>query len=317
MTRVPGEELLQQLKRMADDMVELLSRRTGPHLHDTLGDLAEEARTARRMLGGADRDGYRQVQGTSHERDLLTVGASRGGRWARVVDSPDLSGVPSLRDLMRVSVGEADNKTLTNVLKGLEQRYGPYRLSDVSGKYVIPRGATKSAAVSRIDMMAKVIDSNGERVGKVYRVFQLDNEGRIVVHNMALKLKKEARGKGFSTAFTAAIEGYYRRSGVDRIELMATDKDGGLAWARAGYTWNRDPQLLAESVENITDRIAKFKAHASPADQQRLDSLLSRFAGPSVHYPEPGEIAMLRGENGSKLGEKLMRGSSWWGMKML
>ncbi len=46
MTGAPGEELLQQLKRMADDMVELLSRRTGPQLHDTLGEVADEVRTA-------------------------------------------------------------------------------------------------------------------------------------------------------------------------------------------------------------------------------------------------------------------------------
>ncbi|MGW1743902.1 hypothetical protein ACWCPQ_34480 [Nocardia sp. NPDC001965] len=249
--------------------------------------------------------------------NLPTASGRHGGRSLRVVATPDLSGVASLRDLMHVSVGEASNKTLTNALKALEGRYGPYRLADVRGKYVIPRNATNSSAVGRIDMTAAIVDSSGKQVGKIYRIFELDNDGRMVVHNQSLNLEKAARGKGFSTAFTAAIEGYYRRCGADRVELIATSKDGGLTWARAGYTWNRDPELLAESVENITDRIARFKVHASPADQQRLDHLLSRFTGPSVHYPEPGEIAMLRGDNDSKIGEMLMRGSSWWGTKKL
>ncbi|MFE9328634.1 hypothetical protein ACIHDR_47650 [Nocardia sp. NPDC052278] len=62
MTGVPGEELLQQLKRMAADMVELLSRRTGPHLHDTLGELAEEVRVARSRVIGADEHGGHEIE---------------------------------------------------------------------------------------------------------------------------------------------------------------------------------------------------------------------------------------------------------------
>ncbi len=61
---------LQLLQRVRDDMVELLGRRTGPHLHVKLGEVADEVRSARRTLGDADEDGSRQVQRIGHEGDL-------------------------------------------------------------------------------------------------------------------------------------------------------------------------------------------------------------------------------------------------------
>ena len=189
----------------------------------------------------------------------------------------------------------------------------------------MPRDAD---TVDRIDMNADVVNGAGVKVGKVYHVYSFADNGSLVAHNMKIVLDEQARGQGFSTVFTAATEDYFRRSGAEWVELMATDEDGGLVWARAGFTWNRDPDLLADSVDNITERIARIRAQTSVvADQRLLDSLLERFAGPSVHYPEPAEIAMLRGTSdpkigekptrGSTLGEKIMRGSSWWGMKKL
>ncbi|MEV2226816.1 hypothetical protein AB0E01_44335 [Nocardia vinacea] len=53
---------------MADDMVELLSRRTGPHLHDTLGDLADGVRTTRRF-SNADEVGRRHVESSMREAE--------------------------------------------------------------------------------------------------------------------------------------------------------------------------------------------------------------------------------------------------------
>ncbi|WP_221937969.1 hypothetical protein [Nocardia otitidiscaviarum] len=50
---------MQQLRRIAADMVILLSRQTGPHLHGTLGELAEEVRAARsRIADAAERGGH-------------------------------------------------------------------------------------------------------------------------------------------------------------------------------------------------------------------------------------------------------------------
>jgi histidine triad (HIT) family protein len=69
MTGMPGEQLLQQLKRMADDMAELLSRRTGPHLHDTLGELAEEVRAARSTLVDAQERSLPRFEGLEPEMD--------------------------------------------------------------------------------------------------------------------------------------------------------------------------------------------------------------------------------------------------------
>ncbi|WP_460697063.1 ADP-ribosyltransferase [Nocardia thraciensis] len=64
-------------------MVELISRRAGPHLHVKLGEVAEEVRSARRILGDADEDGSRQVQRIGSEGNLyrpgeLSLGQFRG-----------------------------------------------------------------------------------------------------------------------------------------------------------------------------------------------------------------------------------------------
>lgn len=67
MKGVPGE-LSQQLQRMADNMIELLSRRTGPHLYDTLGDVADEVRAARRTIGDASEHGGREIEKASEGR---------------------------------------------------------------------------------------------------------------------------------------------------------------------------------------------------------------------------------------------------------
>lgn len=50
------------LRRMRDAMVELLGRRTAPHLSGTLGDLADEVRTAHRSVGSAEERGRRLVE---------------------------------------------------------------------------------------------------------------------------------------------------------------------------------------------------------------------------------------------------------------
>ncbi|MBF6208726.1 hypothetical protein [Nocardia sputi] len=68
-------ELLHQLQRMADDMIELLSRRTGPHLHDTLGDVADEFRAARGTFGDADEHSARELEKASEGRSPEHTGA--------------------------------------------------------------------------------------------------------------------------------------------------------------------------------------------------------------------------------------------------
>ncbi|MFI6368330.1 hypothetical protein ACIBG0_37015 [Nocardia sp. NPDC050630] len=75
MKGVPGE-LLQQLQRMADDMIELLSRRTGTHLYDTLGDVADEVRAARRTIGDADEHDGREIEKASEGRSPEHAGAT-------------------------------------------------------------------------------------------------------------------------------------------------------------------------------------------------------------------------------------------------
>lgn len=122
MTGVPGEELLRQLKRMAEDMVELVSRRTGPHLHDTLGELAEEVRARRRRFGDADEHGRQLLERHGRETDRATT--PHGHR--RSSDQAGLpQGMAGLLERVRASGADADTTARTEqaVLDRYQEQY--------------------------------------------------------------------------------------------------------------------------------------------------------------------------------------------------
>ncbi|MEV0296163.1 hypothetical protein [Nocardia sp. NPDC050710] len=69
----------------------------------------------------------------------------------------------------------------------------------------------------------------------------------------------------------AAVRGIYRRNNVHRIEVRAM-KDGGYAWARAGFAFDTDSNRLSSSIRSIERRIEAVRGDASPRDQELLRS---------------------------------------------
>ena len=167
-------------------------------------------------------------------------------------------------------------------------------------------------------------DARGVDVGYLRRDFYLDEQGRPIVHNANIYLDDEIRGQGLGGLLTRSLEDYYRRSGVHALYHMAGGEDGGLVWARAGHTFDTAPlhpgdterARLADSVDSITYRIEDVQTTASFADRQRLAELAARFTGPIDGYPTPHEIVTTTGDD-ARLGERVMRGSSWWATKIL
>ncbi|MBF6169772.1 hypothetical protein IU486_34430 [Streptomyces gardneri] len=232
----------------------------------------------------------------------------------------DLSHMPHLGDLFDAAKrGEVGERELTSALKGLERQYGPYHVRNVGAFF--ERGSTQFGQTypATVTMSAEIRDSSGADAGLLMYEFWRDSDGLLVANNEVTVLADGFRGKGFSTAFSSAIENYFRRSGVHRIELQASREDGGYHWAKAGYDWNPDPVMLQRSVNLISNRIDKVIDDGlvpSGNDVARLMEMKSRFDGPVSGYPSPLELALLEGDD-PKLGETLMRGSIWFGMKKL
>ncbi|MGW5388505.1 hypothetical protein [Nocardia sp. NPDC003963] len=224
----------------------------------------------------------------------------------RKLHIPDLSAMPSLRTFMRG--GPADEGRLKAILSGFNQRYGLFDVHVAQAGYLRDRPG--------FDYHASVRAPGEGMIGMLQRKIYYDEQGKIVVENVMMDLfGKDATGKGFATSFNSAMESYYRRCGVDRIKVFATD-DGGYVWARAGYEFDLTPEKLESSVSSITTKIRTIYNDCSDAERIELDDMLSRFERKRVvDYPTPNELASL-GHDGA-LGERLMKDTAWHGVRVL
>ncbi|OHV04665.1 hypothetical protein BKN37_08830 [Mycobacterium talmoniae] len=176
----------------------------------------------------------------------------------------------------------------------------------------------------RSPVIEGVIHLDGEPVGVIEREFTRDPNGKIVVKNNAMILEDHAKGNGFASAFAPRLEDYYRRAGADRIEVHAALEDGGLVWARQDFRWDPDPARLKSSVGNIVQRMDTVLNQIDSAEARRL---LTEMRGrlvdesgqlrPYRELPTPKEIAVLETVDYPDLGERIMLGNSWYGVKQL
>ncbi|MFD8244567.1 hypothetical protein [Nocardia sp. NPDC059691] len=313
-------------RRVRDDLRGMLRRQAEGH-NAWIHGKAEGVRETDRVIRRSDQDGYDRIAGTREPSEAAGGSAPVAARSGRT-PLTDLSHMRPLGDLFDgARRGDLDDYDLTRELGGLQRKYGPYHLEDLGAWYERPwEREDGSIHPDNVGFTAKISGPGGEDAGSLLYSFTRDNDGRLVVTHDLTELNEGFTGKGFSTAFAASTEDYFRRSGVDRIELTATrlrqddSLDGAVAWAKAGYDWNPDPVKLAKSVNSMRSRIDSLLdgeiGTLSPADTALLQDMRTRFDGPPVGYPSPQELVMLTGDK-LKLGEELMKGSSWHGMKKL
>lgn len=229
----------------------------------------------------------------------------------------NLRGMPRIRELF-----EADDRELRDVVaQGMD---GDYGYPDAEGNRLQLRIDTAMRMTIQGHRLVRVegdiLDgTTGEPVGRVERNFYLDSDGDPYVEHALLSLDPEARGRGFSTQYFNDMLDYYRASDVSRITLAAGLDDGGWAWARAGFDWNdATPEMVSVSRSNLMNRMMALRTDpaTSEGDQATLDDMMMRMAGPTAQWPRPRAISEITGDVGN-LGEQILRGSDWYGVRWL
>nr|WTA71327.1 2'-5' RNA ligase family protein [Micromonospora sp. NBC_00855] len=228
-----------------------------------------------------------------------------------------IASMPRIRELF-----ETDDRELRDVVaQGLD---GDYGYPDEEGNRLqlrvdmAARMTIEGRRLLRIE--GDILDGGtGEPVGRTERNFYLDSDGDPYVEHALLSLNPEAQDRGFGTQYSNELLDYYRASEVSRITLAAGLEDGGWTWARAGYDWNdATPEMVTVSRSNLMNRMMALRTDSgtSESDRAALDEVMMRMAGPMSQWPRPREISELTGDVGN-LGEQILRGSDWYGVRWL
>ncbi|MGV0770856.1 alpha/beta hydrolase [Mycobacterium syngnathidarum] len=210
-------------------------------------------------------------------------------------------------DPLGEAVDSTDLGPARRLARDLSGRYGPYQVEFEAAPNFDGRG---------FDLHGTIRNGDTE-IGLITRHFYRDGDGNLVVENILVEITNtDYRGKGFSKALVSELEQYYVRSGVDRIELMS-DEQGSNAWARRGFTWNPDPDLLQESLDGVKEAVRQLRDEVSPEAQAVLDEIVTRLEVDHPRLPEPIELALLATIAEPTLGRQLLDDTSLYYVKYL
>ncbi|MEW2479952.1 alpha/beta hydrolase [Mycobacterium sp. NPDC049093] len=210
-------------------------------------------------------------------------------------------------DPLAVAVDGADMGPAGRLAEDLSGRYGPYRVEFRAAQNIDGVG---------FDLHG-VIRSGADEIGLITRHFYRDANGNLVVKNVLVEIPNtDYRGQGFSKALTSELEQFYVRSGVDRLELMSDDQ-GSNAWARRGFTWDPDPELLQESLDGVKDAARQLRDQVSAEARAVLDDIVARLEVGHPRLPEPIDLALLATTDEPTLGRQLLDDTSLYYVKYL
>jgi hypothetical protein len=158
------------------------------------------------------------------------------------------------------------------------------------------------------------------------------------MQDIYIELEKQYRGKNIAQRATTQMMALLKNAGVRNVKMNAGLTDGGYAWARAGFKFDGRPEGLIQRMEKLKGIVG---------DKKFLE-LLDRLKTADVKdLPMPKEILGLKtpwrkyfseeellkqitlithpvavrggnvNTNTTSLGELIMRGSNWQGVKEL
>lgn len=278
---------------------------------------AKEARAAQ-----ADFD-IRAEAATREELERVrTKNADDDRKKKPVVITNDVAGTaPAINEIFGSSLAPGVADARAKAVEAIQGQYGGLKLDKVT-IYKDDNTWFNGGYSPVLTIEGKIYDPNGEpnridgspdSVGSVKRRIGLDPEGKLVVENDWLAVR--VKGTGFASAFYPAMEAWYKESGVDRVQIHAALDDGGYVWGKAGFDWN-----VKQFEKPDIGREALHMSQQSGIPEQ--DKLILRgiskmfLSEDPLDWPSPRELSTLQGSDG-KLGRRLMRGTSWYGVKAL
>ncbi|MBO0868918.1 MAG: hypothetical protein J2P15_10160, partial [Micromonosporaceae bacterium] len=129
--------------------------------------------------------------------------------------------------------------------------------------------------------------------------FHREADGSLYAHITHAQVPDRLQGHGFSSAFNAHMEAWYRYSGMEYVSVNAAGKVGGFAWARAGFDWMPGSEHRANAifgrldaemkkVDIELDRVNRWERGDPSVD---IEALRSKYG-----FAEPGQLRaeMLR-----------------------
>ena len=174
----------------------------------------------------------------------------------------------------------------------------------------------------RVKVYGDVYSGDGTKVGLMERIFEIDREGNPFVYHAYLKINEAAQGQGFSTSFGKYSEAWYRANGYKYIKVEAALDKGAYTWARAGYQWDTDYYGLGKIEQRPTEVINGLSSklnleNLSSETRLKMNDFIERFQGPIENWPTPFEVASLSDPAWTDLGKRVLRNTSWHGVKSL
>jgi SPP1 gp7 family putative phage head morphogenesis protein len=186
--------------------------------------------------------------------------------------------------------------------------------------------------VAGVVVRGQILDSGGEAVGDFARILGIGERGELIAYHASLHLAEDVQGTGFARDFNRRAIDWYRRTGFDRVELIANIDIGGYAWARAGYDWANIQAAesirsrLAATLADLRERGYTFALDGDgPKQLAAAEALLDRWNDTkfgSVAYPSAYELSQLgrwpgAGRDDVWIGKLVLLGSTWEGVLRL
>lgn len=289
----------------------------------TLRDVDTDEQIARDFSIGEFLDRFDRPEGVTkfappidlRETDVRGTGIHPGiTSFGSEITAPQaINDLPRMKELFAMRHAETVD-LLTSSLSG---EYGKSGMRvEITG---VERTTQESEGFESLYVYGTINAPDGEEIGELARTITYDDDGRLKVHNDLLQINEDWRGKGFASNFYGATESWFRRAGVEYIDIMASLEDGAYTWGKSGFTW--DPAhvgpnswFIGSIRQSMREHAEKLNAH----DKARLLALERRMYSDDLDsWPHPRTISMFTDSDGNELGRSIMHYQDWYGIKPL
>lgn len=242
-------------------------------------------------------------------------------------DGPDdrrpIPDTPRLDEIDLASVMRGDTP-LDEAAEKMSGKYGPFW-----ARFGTPGGHGTPMMRKAVFNAYTEPDGSGDVIASGSLGFK-DVNGDIVVDASMLSVDEDYRRQGFGEELQAKMLDFFVTNDVDRVEVFAGLEDGGAHWAQDGVDFSDQPDRLDRSVTGLLVRMAAVRDSVnnpvSEEGRQAIYDIASRMimvtdseGKPVLHadFPTPVEIRRLATPAEPDLGDRIMRGSSWYGVLKL